>query len=91
MKKYLFLVFIGGRTPKANIELHYVRWVIGSKIEDTFDSLRNNWFGAIKGFHIDNYKRIISIDGYKINLRNKEKDKIKEINLNEDLKKIMVC
>ncbi len=72
LEKFLFLVVVGGRSPKANIELHDVRWVIGSKIEDTFDQLRNDWFGSNNGFHIDSYKKIDSIDGYKINLRNKE-------------------
>ena len=72
LEKFLFLVVLGGRSPKANIELHDVRWVIGSKIEDTFDQLRNDWFGADNGLHIDSYKKIDSIDGYKINLINKE-------------------
>ena len=48
-EKFLFLVVVGGRSPKANIELHDVRWVIGSKIEDTFDQLRNDWFGSYIG------------------------------------------
>ena len=77
LKKFLFLVVVGGRSPKANIELHDVRWVIGSKIEDTFDQLRNDWFGAANGLHIDSYKKIDSIDGYKINLRNKENNEPK--------------
>ena len=51
-KKFLFLVVVGGRSPKSNIELHDVRWVIGSKIEDTFDQLRNDWFGSYNGLHI---------------------------------------
>ena len=72
LKNYLFLVVVGGRSPKANIELHDVRWVIGSKIEDTFDELRNSWFGSDYGLHIDTYKKIDSIDGYKLNLKNKE-------------------
>ena len=76
--KYLFLVFIGGSAPKANIELHDVRWVVGSKIEDTYDNLRNDWFGSLKGLHIDSYKKIKYIDGYKINLINVEKDKIEK-------------
>ena len=46
--------------------------VIGTKIEDTFDQLRNDWFGSDNGLHIDSYKKIDSIDGYKINLINKE-------------------
>ena len=76
-EKFLFLVVVGGRSPKANIELHDVRWVIGSKIEDTFDQLINDWFGSYEGLHIDSYKKIESIDGYKINLRNKENNATK--------------
>ncbi len=73
---FLYLVFLGGRAKKANIELHDVRWVVGSKIEDTYDTLRKDWFGSPKGLHIDSYKKIKYIDGYKINLINYEKDKI---------------
>ena len=75
---FLYLVVLGGRAKKANIELHDVRWVVGSKIEDTFDTLRKDWFGSPKGLHIDSYKKIKYIDGYKINLINFEKDKIDE-------------
>jgi len=76
-KIFLFLVVLGGRAIKANVELHDVRWVIGSKIEDTFDVLRRDWFGTIKGLHIDSYKKINYVDGYKINLKNIENKKIK--------------
>ena len=76
-KNYLFLVVLGGRADKANVELHDVRWVVGSKIEDTFNELRKNWFGSIDGLHIDSFKKIEYIDGYKINLKNFEKNKIK--------------
>ena len=75
---FLYLVVLGGRAKKANIELHDVRWVVGSKIEDTYDTLRKDWFGSQKGLHIDSYKKIKYIDGYKINLINFEKDKIDE-------------
>ena len=76
-RKYIFLVVLGGRAYKANVELHDVRWVVGSKIEDTFDVLRKNWFGIIDGLHIDSFKKIEYIDGYKINLKNSEKNKLK--------------
>ena len=52
-EKFLFLVVVGGRSPKANIELHDVRWVIGTKIEDNFEQLRNDWFGYIRINKID--------------------------------------
>ena len=54
---FLYLVVLGGRVKKANIELHDVRWVVGSRIEDTFDALRKDWFGSPKGLHIDSYKK----------------------------------
>ena len=77
---YLFLVVLGGRAKKANVELHDVRWVVGSKIEDTFDVLRNDWFGNFEGLHIDSYKKIKHADGYKINLKNIESKKLKNKN-----------
>ena len=72
---YLYLVVLGGRAKNANVELHDVRWVVGSKIEDTYDTLRKDWFGSSRGLHIDSYKKIKYIDGYMINLINFEKDK----------------
>ena len=51
---------------------------MGTKIEDTYDTLRRDWFGLQKGLHIDSYKKIKYIDGYKINLINFEKNKIAE-------------
>ncbi len=74
---HLFLIVLGGRAKKANIEMHDVRWVIGSRIEDTFDVLRRDWFGTIEGLHIDSYKKINYVDGYKINLKKIKKDKLK--------------
>ena len=88
-KNYLFLVVLGGRANKANVELHDVRWVVGSKIEDTFNVLRKNWFGSIDGLHIDSFKKIEHVDGYKINLKNFEKIKIKnkKLIIQNDLQK----
>ena len=74
---FLYLIVLGGRAKKANIELHDVRWVVGSKIEDTYDTLRMDWFGSSRGLHIDSYKKIESIDGYRIYLKNFEKNKMK--------------
>ena len=74
---YLFLVVLGGRANSANVELHDVRWVIGSKIEDTYEVLRRDWFGTFEWLHIDSYKKIKFVDGYKITLKNIENKKLK--------------
>ena len=54
---FFYLVVLGGRIKKANIELHDARLVFGAKIEDTYDSLRKDWFGSSIGLHIDSYKK----------------------------------
>ena len=77
-KKHLFLIVLGGRAKMANIELHDVRWVIGSRIEDTYEVLRREWFGMFEGLHIDSYKKINYVDGYKVNLKNIENNKLKK-------------
>ena len=62
----LFIVVLGGRSSKSNIEIHDVRWVLGKSLEDTLPELRKQWIGQMKGLHIDSYKRVQYIDGYKI-------------------------
>ena len=74
MNLSLFIVVLGGRSSKSNIEMHDVRWVLGESIEDTFPELRKQWLGNITGLHIDSYKRIKYVDGYKIAISKSNKD-----------------
>ena len=60
---------LGWRADIAKVELHEVRWVVGSRIEDTYDAPRSDWFGNCEGLDIDSYKRINYVDRYKINLK----------------------
>ena len=60
---------LGGRAGRVNVELHDVRWVVGSRIEETYHVLRGDWFGSFEGLHIDTYKKIKYLDGHKINLK----------------------
>jgi hypothetical protein len=64
----LFMVYLGGSAPSANLELHDVQFVIAPRIEDTYQQLIGNWFGNKKGLHLDAYKAIVGADGYAISL-----------------------
>ena len=68
LSPYLYLVSLGGNIQSAHIEQHDIRWVVGFKIEDTFNQLRKQWVGRQKGLHIDSYLIINYIDGYRISL-----------------------
>lgn len=67
----LFMIYLGGGAPKANIELHDIQFVIAQNIEDTYSQLKANWFGTLEGLHIDSYKVITGADGYEITLHDK--------------------
>ena len=76
MNLSLFIVVLGGRSLKSNIEIHDVRWVLGETIEDTFPELRKQWLGKKSGLHIDSYKCIKYIDGYEIVISKSNKDNL---------------
>ena len=67
----LYIFVLGGKSKKCNIEVHDVRWLVSTRIEDCFNDLRNEWFGDSNGLHIDSYKIVNFVDGYKINIKNK--------------------
>ncbi len=60
---------LGGRTARANVELHDVRFVAGATIEDTFAELRVQWFGARRGLHLDSWMAVHCVDGWRVELR----------------------
>ena len=76
MNLSLFIVVLGGRSLKSNIEIHDVRWVLGETIEDTFPELRKQWLGKKSGLHIDSYKCIRYVDGYEIVISRSNKDSL---------------
>ncbi len=73
----LFLLVIGGKTKNSNIELHDVRWAAGNKVEHTFPILKDQWFGHLRGLHLDCYMEIKYVGGFKVLL---EEKKDKELN-----------
>ena len=64
----LFAVYLGGRAPKANTELHDVVFATGTAIEDTYPQLLEKWFGSPVGLHLDSWLELDVVDGYRVTL-----------------------
>ena len=64
----LFLVVLGGRAAGCHIELHDVRFVAGTTIDDTIPELRRQWFGRREGLHLDAYMAVLAVDGWAVSL-----------------------
>ena len=57
---------LGGKHPRARIEVHDIVACIGHSLEDTYPQLHRDWFGDPKHLHIDAWMRIEGIDGYRL-------------------------
>jgi hypothetical protein len=67
-KARLFAVYLGGRAPKANTELHDVVFATGAAIEDIYIQLLDKWFGNPVGLHLDSWLELDVVDGYRVTL-----------------------
>ena len=80
----LFMVYVGGDSKNANIELHDVRFVVGETINDCFPDLLKQWWGDKEKFHIDAWGAVKTIDGYEIKIElkpSKREEKLYFVNL----------
>ena len=75
----LFLVVLGGRIDGCHVELHDVRFVVGSTIEATIPELQRQWVGRRRGLHLDSWMQVRQIDGYAINLTQTPADSVEKL------------
>ncbi|MES2204358.1 MAG: DUF1543 domain-containing protein [Pseudomonadota bacterium] len=62
----LFVIYIGGKHEQGTIELHDMRFVIANTIEETYDALRQSWWGTPDSLHLDAWGILHSADGYDV-------------------------
>ncbi|MEG0859919.1 MAG: DUF1543 domain-containing protein [Pseudomonas sp.] len=62
----LYVVMLGGRHPRANVEVHDVVFAQADSLEQSYPQLRTAWFGSSKGLHIDSWLEAHGVDGYRI-------------------------
>ena len=66
---YLFAVYLGGRAPKCNTELHDVVFVVGETLKDCRNQIVEKWFGTPNKLHVDSYMRLDTVDSHRLSLR----------------------
>lgn len=64
----LFVVMLGGKHPRAKIEVHDVVFAIADSLEDAYPQLRRGWFGSTTGLHIDAWMRVDGVEGWRVEL-----------------------
>lgn len=64
----LFVVMLGGKHPRARIEVHDVVFVVADTLESAWPQLRQHWFGKQEGLHIDAWMKVDGVDKWKVEL-----------------------
>jgi hypothetical protein len=64
----LFVVMLGGKHPRARIEVHDVAFVVADNLEAAYPQLREAWFGSQSGLHIDSWMAVDGVEGWKVEL-----------------------
>lgn len=64
----LFVVMLGGKHPRAKIEVHDVVFAVAETLEAAYPQLRDGWFGSPKGVHIDSWMKVDGVDGWRVEL-----------------------
>ncbi|QVM99160.1 DUF1543 domain-containing protein [Pseudomonas sp. SORT22] len=62
----LYVVMLGGKHPRARIEVHDVAFVVGPSLAACYPQLREQWFGSAKGLHIDSWLEVDGVEGFKL-------------------------
>lgn len=57
---------LGGRHPQARIEVHDVAFANVERVEDAYPQLRRDWFGQVKGLHVDGWLAVDGVDDYRV-------------------------
>lgn len=66
----LFVVMLGGKHPRAKIEVHDVVFAAADTLQASYPQLRDGWFGSPKGVHIDGWMAVDGVDGWKVEFSN---------------------
>ncbi|MDH0747843.1 DUF1543 domain-containing protein [Pseudomonas sp. GD03842] len=64
----LYVVMLGGKHPRAKIEVHDVAFVVADTLDDAYPQLRREWFGDSHGLHIDAWMAVDGVDQWKVEL-----------------------
>lgn len=64
----LFVVMLGGKHPRAKIEVHDIAFVVADTLEQAYPQLREGWFGSPRGVHIDSWMQVDGVESWRVEL-----------------------
>ena len=75
----LFVFYLGGAAPGANIEVHDVQFAVVEKPQDAWSALAGRWFGTRSSLHIDAYGVVEWADGHSVTVTPEKPDATRKL------------
>lgn len=70
----LYMVLLGSKAEGRNVEQHDFFFGVASSLADLVPQLRAFWPEAGKSLHIDGWREVTAVDGYRVDIRLKNDD-----------------
>lgn len=64
----LFMILLGSKAPKRNVEQHDYFFGIANSLKDLVPEIKAFWPGTGTSLHIDGWREVNKVDGYEINI-----------------------
>ncbi|MFD1256729.1 DUF1543 domain-containing protein [Mucilaginibacter terrae] len=75
LKPYkLFMLLLGSKAPRRNVEQHDFYFGIARHLKDLVPQIRAFWPEAGNSIHLDGWREVNTVDGYKVEITLKEED-----------------
>lgn len=62
----LYMFYVGGMVEGCQVELHDMRFAVGSSPEDCYGQLVDQWWGIPESFHLDAWGPVLHADGFNV-------------------------
>jgi hypothetical protein len=71
----LYMLLLGSKAPGRNVEQHDYYFGIASSVKELVPGIRAFWPEAGKSIHVDGWREVTNVEGYKINIVLKEENR----------------
>lgn len=65
----LYMLLLGSRAPGRNVEQHDFFFGIAHSLKELIPAIKKFWPEAKNNIHIDGYREVTSVDGYRVSVR----------------------
>lgn len=70
------MLLLGSKAPNRNVEQHDYFFGIASSVKELIPGIKAFWPEAGNSIHVDGWREVTNVEGYKINIVLKEEDKV---------------